>query len=196
MQRIMDYTKLEHLVGKNMKPSRFEHSIGVAETSAMLLEKVGLDPEAGRICGIYHDYFRYIGADDAISEVRKHLIPTVSEELESPVLLHAPIAAFHMRDIVGSVPDSYLKAVRWHTLGSRDMGMLGAAVYIADYAEPGRKHLDDEVRCKIFSMPSFEAMVSYILEMQYEYFKTAGKTSAGVTDDLYTYLKEGGRFEN
>ncbi len=196
MQRIMDYTKLEKLVGKNMKPSRLEHSIGVAETSAMLLEKAGLDPESGRICGIYHDYFRYIAPDAAVSEVNKHSIPTVPEEMESPVLLHAPIAAFHMREIVGPVPDSYLKAVRWHTLGSKDMGMLGAAVYIADYAEPGRKHLDDGERRKIFSMPSFEAMVSYILEMQYEYFRTTDKTSAGITDELYAYLKEGGRFEN
>ena len=196
MQNIMDYTELEKLVGENMKPGRFGHSIGVAGTAAMLLEKIGRDPLPGRICGIYHDYFRYIEAEKALDEVARYSISTVPEELAEPVLLHAPIAAFHMRDIVGPVPDSFLKAVRWHTLGAKDMGVLGAIVYIADYAEPGRKHLDDGTRKKIFSLPTLEEMVLLILQMQDGYFRTVGKRSAEITLRLYDYLKGGGCFED
>lgn len=196
MQNIMDYTELEKLVGMNMKPGRFKHSLGVADTAAMLLEKIARDPMPGRICGIYHDYFRYIEAEKALEEVRRFSIDTVPEELTEPVLLHAPIAAFHMRDIAGPVPDSFLKAVRWHTLGSKDMGILGASVYIADYAEPGRKHLDDDTRRRIFSLPTLEEMVLLILKMQDGYFKEVGKKNAQTTLELYDYLKGGGCFED
>ena len=101
-----------------------------------------------------------------------------------------------MRDDVGPVPLSYVKAVRFHTLGSPEMGRLGAAVYIADYSEPGRRHLDDEERKRIYSHESLEEMVGYIIEKQNEYFRKEGIRNASITDELYSFLARGGRFED
>ena len=107
-----------------------------------------------------------------------------------------PIAAFHMRADIGLVPESWVRAVRFHTLGSKDMGALGAVIYIADYCEPGRKHIDDEERKRIFSLASLEEMVLHILASQNRYFKERGISNARITDELYSFLGDGGRFES
>ena len=71
--------------------------------------------------------------------------------------------------------------------------MYGAVVYIADYAEKGRKHLDDEERRAILSCGSLEEMVIMIMDMQRPYFQSKGIREAGVSVELYDFLKAGGR---
>jgi 2-amino-4-hydroxy-6-hydroxymethyldihydropteridine diphosphokinase len=39
----------------------------------------------------------------------------------------------------GETRQELLDAVRYHTVGSSEWGMLGRALYMADYLEPGRK---------------------------------------------------------
>lgn len=196
MSRIMSYTEVESWVRSVLPEKRFKHSLGVASTAAMLASRFLIDNEAALISGIYHDAYRYIGYDEAMDEVRRYGISIYPEEEENANLLHAPIAAFHMRADIGLVPESWVRAVRFHTLGSKDMGALGAVIYIADYSEPGRKHIDDEERKRIFSLASLEAMVLHILDSQNRYFKEKGICNACVTDELYSFLRDGGRFES
>lgn len=90
-------------------------------------------------------------------------------------------------------PDEYIKAVRFHTLGSVSMGALGAIIYIADFTEPGRKHLTEEYREFIFSSSTLEEMIIRIMDMQRAYFDKEGIKSAKVSDELYEYIKRGGK---
>ncbi len=197
MLRIMDYTDLDRLARNHLKSSRYEHSVGVAKTARSILERFGRDGNAGLICGIYHDWYRYISAEEALDEVYRNRLSVEYEEIESPMLLHGPVAACHMREIVGEdVPDRWRLAVRWHTLGSKDMGVLGAAVYVADFAEPGRKHLSDKEKKRILTLDSLEEMVLHVIESQNDYFRETGKKNAFVTDNLYSFLLRGGRFED
>lgn len=196
MSKIMGYTELKALMEEKLPRKRFIHSLGVAETARTLAVRFCLDVDGALIAGMYHDAYRYISKDEALSEVRRYGIFIYKEEEENENLLHAPIAAYHMRDDVGPVPLSYVKAVRFHTLGSPEMGRLGAAVYIADYSEPGRRHLDDEERKRIYSHESLEEMVGYIIEKQNEYFRKEGIRNASITDELYSFLARGGRFED
>ena len=196
MSKIMGYTELKALMEEKLPWKRFIHSLGVAETARTLAVRFGLDVDGALIAGMYHDAYRYISKDEALSEVKRYGIFIYKEEEENENLLHAPIAAYHMRDDVGPVPLSYVKAVRFHTLGSPEMGRLGAAVYIADYSEPGRRHLDDEERKRIYSHESLEEMVGYIIEKQNEYFRKEGIRNASITDELYSFLARGGRFED
>ena len=190
------YTELYELAtGNGMKASRLQHSVGVAMTARFLMEKFGYDGNAGLIAGIFHDWYRYVTDEEALEEVRKASFKAEPEELKTPMLLHGAIASIHMREVVGEdTPDEYLKAVRWHTLGSPDMGVLGAAIYVADFAEPGRKHLSDDEKHYILGMDSLEEMVLYIIRQQDEYFQRTGKKGAKVTRDLRAFLESGNRF--
>ena len=195
MSGIMDSTELDLFIRSRLPEKRYLHSVSVAETAVMLAGRFNISEEDARIVGLYHDAYRYVKKEDAIKDLEKHGFIPYPEEIENESLLHAPVAAVHMRDDIGNVPESYIKAVRFHTLGSKDMGTLGAVLYIADYSEPRRRHLSDEERKSIYSHDSLEGMVCHIIREQNMYFKREGISNAKVTDELYSFLLDGGRFE-
>ena len=190
----INYTSLEAKVQRMIKPSRFQHSLGVAEVSSMLASRFGLDTGAAEYIGIYHDAYRYSADGNSVRICREHGIDVFPEEELNPMLLHGALAAVHFdEDAEGEVPGYYKTAVRHHTLGSKDMGPYGAVVYIADYTEPGRKHLTDDDRERIFSCQTLEDMIIMIMDMQRKYFRREGIAGAGVSTALYSFIKDGGK---
>ena len=187
------YTELYSKVEKKLKPSRFVHSENVALTAAMLAERFSLDKDAALIAGIYHDAYRYEDGLEWLDRIKDEGLEVFREEIEHPMLLHGTIAAINFEKDAGEVPESFKVAVRHHTLGSVDMGSLGALVYIADYIEPGRKHLSQEERDIILAEPSLESMIVKIMDMQRPYFEKEGIEEAETSKNLYAFLKDGGK---
>lgn len=83
--------------------------------------------EAGRL----HDSLR----DAPETTLRKLAGDVPGYTLE---MLHGPAAAAQLRGD-GETRTDLLDAIRYHTVGSREWGRLGRALYMADYLEPGRK---------------------------------------------------------
>ncbi len=187
------YEEIRSRVRNNMKESRFIHSEGVAEMASYLSGRFLSDPEMGRIAGIFHDYCRYMD-DEALLSVCSGLDDIVPEEREKPMLLHGAAAGLAFRELYPTFGNEYYLAMRHHTLGSIHMGKLGACVYIADYAEKGRKHLDDADRRRILSHSTLEEMVLDILYREREYRNSLGERMAGVSTELLEFLEKGGRF--
>ena len=188
------YTELNRFVKEKLPEKRYIHSLGVVEMSMELASRFSLPVSDSACIGIFHDAYRYDCGDDTPAFCRAHGIEVFPEEEKEPMLLHGALAAVHFDEVQGPVPHSWKVAVRHHTLGHKDMGALGAVVYIADYAEKGRKHLDDDDRQHIFSSPTLEEMIIRIMDMQRSYFERVGKKEAIVSIRLYEKLKSGFRF--
>ncbi len=190
----MDYIELQNRVRGMIKPSRFVHSLGVAETAFLLAKRFDLDGDKALCAGIYHDAYRYSADGKCIELLRKNGFVIEKEEEEEPMLLHGALAALHFEEDAGEpVGDDMKKAVRYHTLGSKDMGPLGAAIYIADYIEPGRKHLSDEERTEILNLGTMEEMIKRIITLQRPYLESTGTQLAGISEELYEYIEKGGK---
>ena len=70
-------------------------------------------------------------------ESRDELRRQVDEDWPSP-LLHAPaVAALLRRE--GVEDEELLLALKYHSIGHPDFGLLGNHLYLADYLEPGRE---------------------------------------------------------
>lgn len=191
---IPDYTAIEELVRAKIKPSRFVHSLGVMEMSLRLAERFGVDKEKAKIAAIYHDSYRYDSTPESIKLVENNGYQVFPEERKDPMLLHGALAAIHFDEDTGcSIPQDMKDAVRHHTLGHKTMGRLGAIIYISDYAEKGRKHLSDEERNEILSKETLEDMIIYIMDKSRSYLLSCGIDEAGVSKELFSFLKEGGR---
>ena len=80
MSKIMGYTELKALMEEKLPRKRFIHSLGVAETARTLAVRFGLDVDGALIAGMYHDAYRYISKDEALSEVRRYGIFIYKEE--------------------------------------------------------------------------------------------------------------------
>ncbi len=192
----MDYIKLRDKVSSRIKSSRFIHSLGVAETASFLASRFSLSAEWALCAGIYHDAYRYESDVEAIPLLEKNGFMIEMEEKREPMLLHGALAALYFDSDLGEeVPVALKKAVRYHTLGSPDMGRLGAVIYIADFIEPGRRHLSEEERRKILLKETLEDMTVLIIDAQRPYLESRGTRMAGITEKLYTFIKDGGVFE-
>lgn len=190
----MDYIKVRDKVRTMIKSSRYVHSLGVAATASYLASRFGENVENALVAGIYHDAYRYSASGESVSLLLENGFILDEAETAEPMLLHGPLAALYFeRDTGEKIPDEMKKAVRHHTLGSKDMTRLGAIIYISDYTEPGRKHLSDETRVDIFSLPTLEIMVERIIEMQRPYLEGKGIREAHVTSELYSFIRDGGR---
>lgn len=196
MSMRIDYTELEAKVRGMIKEKRFIHSEGVVSVSRMLAERFGLSADDAAYIGIYHDAYRYSCDRATPGFCRAHGIEVFPEEEKDPMLLHGALSAIHFpSDAEGDVPEHFLRAVRHHTLGHREMGVYGAVLYIADYIEPGRTHLDCDDRRKILSGERLEDMILTIMEMQGAYFRRKGIEEAEVSRELYDFLRSGGRLQ-
>ena len=84
-----------------------------------------------RAAGILHDALRDASPADLV-----RILPERLRQLP-PKAYHGPAAAILLR--ADGVSDrGLLRAVRWHTLGSKKFGRLGRALFAADFLEPGR----------------------------------------------------------
>lgn len=195
MSALMDYTELCKVVSSMEKESRYIHSEGVASVASSLLSRFIDDPVPGMYTGIFHDAYRYMEGDELLRISEEGGIDICPEERANPMLLHGAVAALRFTSVAGECPASWLSAIRHHTLGSRDMGLIGAALYIADYTEPGRKHITDEERTRIYTKRTLEEMVLAILYREKKYSAEIDRPTAGRTLDLMEFLEKGGRFE-
>ena len=84
-----------------------------------------------RAAGHLHDVLRDAPPADLAS-----ILPETLRALPETAY-HGPAAAVLLAE-AGVKDRELLRAIRWHTLGSRKFGVLGKALYAADFLEPGR----------------------------------------------------------
>lgn len=117
-------------VGRN----RRAHMERVSRLLGRWSRELGLPPRdllRWRAAGYLHDLLR-----EAPPEHLRSLVPPGFRDLP-PSILHGPAAAVRLREEGVDDPE-LLQAVAFHTLGHPDFGLLGRALYAADFLEPGR----------------------------------------------------------
>ena len=120
------------------EPGRREHGARVAALLDRWAEEVGLDEherERWRAAGYLHDALR-----DAEPSDLRPWVPN-AEGLPDE-LLHGLAAAEHLRS-EGVEDDELLSAIAYHTVGDEAFGVLGRALYAADFLDPGRTFLTE-----------------------------------------------------
>ncbi|CCQ93704.1 conserved hypothetical protein [[Clostridium] ultunense Esp] len=121
---------------EQVKEKRFNHILGVVKTAADLAERFGADPEKAEIAAILHDYCKEWPVERLRNLLIKH------EDLLwlrfSPVLWHAPAAAYVAREEFQIGDQEIFDAIYYHTTGRAGMSLLDEVIWLADYVEPGR----------------------------------------------------------
>ncbi|WP_165061515.1 MULTISPECIES: bis(5'-nucleosyl)-tetraphosphatase (symmetrical) YqeK [unclassified Adlercreutzia] len=145
-QKFLD-ARIEDLKGR-VKPKRFKHIMGVADTAELLAKTYGEDRNKARLAGLLHDWDK--GYRD--KEIRQRAYDLGVDALvgewmieNMPEVLHGPTAAAALEREFPQIPSDVLKAIRWHTTASLDMSNLDKIVYIADALEPSRSFQEAEL---------------------------------------------------
>lgn len=123
---------------KRLKPTRFQHTLGVAETAAELAVKYGADKDRAYLAGLLHDCAKNIEFTDALKYCREHDVPLKDICKTERSLIHAPLGAYIAKAEFGVDDEEILTAIYYHTTGHENMALLTKILYIADAIEPGR----------------------------------------------------------
>lgn len=142
-----------------MPEQRVKHTLEVADTAEEIVRLIYQE----KAVKIGHSIFKDEIEDFIVSQVRQAALLhdfaknmeygelyTIAEliideweideqELAIPPVLHAPVAAYLAKNELGIADYEVLEAIRFHTIGSPEMGEISKILYVADFIEPGRE---------------------------------------------------------
>ena len=130
--------KLEKFMKKQLKPSRYAHSLGVEKMASELAAIYGEDTEKAAFAGRYHDIAKCFTPEVMNGYVRQFGLPEIY--IDNNPLAHSKVAAEILKTEFGVTDEEVLNAVRSHTTGRRDMSLLEEIVYVADAIEENRNY--------------------------------------------------------
>lgn len=133
----MEREKALALVKIQLTEHRYQHTLGVMETSISLAEKYGADVKKAEIAAIFHDYAKFRSKDEMKEIIQSQGLPQ-DLLLYNTELWHAPVGAYLVEKEAGVHDSEVLDAIRYHTSGRPNMTLLEKVIYLADYIEPGR----------------------------------------------------------
>ncbi|HEL1732762.1 TPA: bis(5'-nucleosyl)-tetraphosphatase (symmetrical) YqeK [Streptococcus suis] len=120
-----------------MKPTRFQHVLGVEQEALALAEQYGCDPKKASLAALLHDY-----AKEVEDQVFQNLI--AKYDLDKDLLnwdnniWHGVVGAYKIAEDFGLEDEEIFQAIQRHTVGAGQMTLLDKVLYVADYIEPNR----------------------------------------------------------
>ena len=155
----MNYEEMKIKLQSRLKPSRYEHSVGVAETAVFLAERFHVDVEKARIAGLLHDCARQYSNEQLPQEASGRGIAIGPVEKEMPLLLHGYVGAQLIAEEYDVDSPEIAQAIYRHTVGGPHMTDLDKIVYFADMIEPHRNYPEVEELRRLSREASLDEMV-------------------------------------
>ena len=157
-----------------LKPGRYRHTLGVADTAERMATVWHVSPAQARLAGLLHDCGKEAG--DALS--------------------HGPIGARLACTDYGITDEEILSAIACHPTGKPHMSTLDKIIFIAEYIEPGRDqapHLDE---LRKLAYEDLDLTLLKILKDTLDYLKASGKEIDTRSLDTYHYYLHKHNSEN
>ena len=154
----MNYEAMKEELSRRLQKKRYEHSLGVADTAAMLAERFGADVEKARVAGLLHDCAREYKTEDLASEAARRSIDCGEIDRAMPLLLHAYVGARRAQEVYGVTDPEILQAIWRHTVGGEHMTTLDKIVYFADMIEPQRDYPEVDALRELSRTASLDTM--------------------------------------
>ncbi len=174
---------------ENLTEERYIHCLGTAECARELAQKYGQDEVKAYIAGLLHDCAKCFDKEKLLELIHKNMEIDESE-LMNYKTLHAPVSAYCANKDFGVCDDEILSAIRWHTLGKKDMTTFEKIIFLADKIEPNTR--DEEYRKQIYEILEEEnGLDKALLKCYKETIKSLVKRNLKIcplTIDIYNKL--------
>lgn len=128
------------LLRQRLSEQTVSHSIFAAALMASFADEAGITNDQAVTAGLLHDLYKDADDASALATAEKWGIVLTETQRSNPGLLHGALAAEECRRDLGITDPAVLEAIEWHTTGKPGFGPVGLALYLADFAEPSRRH--------------------------------------------------------
>ncbi len=174
---IYNFNELKKIVKNKVGDKRFVHILSVVNMAEKLAKIYGADIEKIKISALLHDICKEMNLD----EMKKIFIENFSnefpeEDIENTEILHAPVGAYWVEKNLNIKDKEILNAIKYHTVGNKNMTLVEKIVYIADAIEMGRNYPSvGAIREKTFK--NLDEGILLEIEKKTEFLKSIGKKS-------------------
>lgn len=182
-----DVLKLSDEMKKELKPGRYIHTLGVANTAYALALKWNYPAFTAMVAGMLHDSAKCISDEKRISICEANNIPITDIEYKYPHLLHGKVGAYYCKSKYDVFDDQIAHAITVHTTGCPGMNLLDKIIFVADYIEPGRNKQPRLDILRTTAYNDLDKCVYMILEDTVEYLNSNPDMVDPTTIDTYNY---------
>ena len=135
--KMYSVAEFKNILELKLSKKRYIHSLNVADEARKLAEHYGYcDTDKAYLAGLLHDNAKRL--DNQVERSKELLAETDEIELRNPVLLHAKLGAETVKCFFGICDREIIEAIKWHTVGKKDMSLLEKIVFVADLVEENR----------------------------------------------------------
>lgn len=133
------FTELRAKVMNSMEERRFSHTLGVCKMAVRMAGIFKEDIKKAYKAALLHDCAKNIPKDEMYAMCEKNGVELDEFEKENSSLVHAKLGAYMVKNTYGISDEDIINAVKWHTLGRREMSKLEKIIFVADMSEEGRR---------------------------------------------------------
>ena len=179
-----NFKELKEIVKSKMSLKRFTHTLGVVEMSEKLAKTYNADIEKCKVAALLHDICKEMDMEYIKNICKNNFINELSEEdLENNEILHGFAGAYYVKNELGIDDKEILSAIKYHTVGEKNMTLVEKIVYIADAIEYGRNY-PSVVKIREETYKNLDRGILMEIEHKEKYLESIGKKSHPNTDEL------------
>ena len=188
-----NFNKLKEIVKSKMSLKRFTHTLGVVEMSEKLAKIYNADIEKCKIAALLHDICKEMDMEYIKNICKNNFMNELSEEdLENNEILHGFAGAYYVKNELRIGDKEILSAIKYHTVGAKNMTLVEKIVYIADAVEYGRNY-PSVVEIREATFKNLDRGILMEIDHKEKYLESIGKKSHPNTDEFKKeLLKEKG----
>ena len=179
-----NFNELKEIVKSKMSLKRFTHTLGVVEMSEKLAKIHNADIEKCKVAALLHDICKEMDMEYIKNICKNNFMNELSEEdLENNEILHGFAGAYYVKNELGIDDKEILSAIKYHTVGEKNMTLVEKIVYIADAIEYGRNY-PSVVKIREETYKNLDRGILMEIEHKEKYLESIGKKSHPNTDEL------------
>ena len=179
-----NFKELKEIAKSKMSLKRFTHTLGVVEMSEKLAKIYNANIEKCKVAALLHDICKEMNMEYIKNICKNNFINELSEEdLENNEILHGFAGAYYVKNELGINDKEILNAIKYHTVGAKNMTSVEKIVYIADATEYGRNY-PSVVKIREETYKNLDRGILMEIEHKEKYLESIGKKSHPNTDEL------------
>ncbi|MCR4923564.1 MAG: bis(5'-nucleosyl)-tetraphosphatase (symmetrical) YqeK [Lachnospiraceae bacterium] len=181
--------EIDEELRKNLKESRYRHTVSVAHTAACLAMVYNAPLYDTMLAGLLHDCAKHLSDEELLKHCRKKNISINSVEEKNPALLHARYGAYLAENKYKVKDKDVLSAIEFHTTGRPGMTLLEKIIYIADFMEPYRNQAPNLSEIRKLAFKDLNEALKLTLKSVIEYLDSNKMPVDEITQKTYDYYR-------
>ncbi len=168
---LLDFITMERKLQSSLSIERYIHTMGVVKTALRMAGIYNADVDKVHTAALLHDCAKDFPAEMKRRFCKEFHVPVDDIMLSCIDLTHPFLGAEVAKREYGVEDEEALDAIRYHTTGRKNMGIIEKIVFLADYIEPNRKNFEGLEEAREICFKDIDKAMALVLRQTVEYVK-------------------------